>query len=373
VKFTAQREDLAHAVSWAARALPARPASPILAGMRVHAESELTVSAYDYDTSAQACLPFQAGEGGTAIVPGRLFADIVRSLPPKPVDLATDGARLTIRCGSATFTLMLLPEEQYPSPPDLPPLAGTVSGGWFATAASQAATAASKEDSLATLTAARLEIADGKLTLAATDRYRLAITDIPWTPAQPGVTAAVLVPAHVLLDAAKATAGAAQVAIHLATHATENSGLAGFQASGLQTTFRLISGDFPPYQSLIPTEFTGVAQIQAAAFTGAIKRVALVAQRDTAIRLCFGKDHVELEAGAGEEAQATETLEASFDGQPGFQISFKPNFLLDGLAGISADAVTMSFTQPNKAALLAGNTGDQPGYRYLLMPVRRNT
>jgi len=124
VKLQVERDHLAEAVAWTARALPARPTAPVLAGMRLHAGAELTLSTFDYEVSAQATVPVITDEEGAVLVSGRLLAEIVRSLPAKPVDLATDGTRATLECGSATFTLVLLPEEEYPTLPDMPPLTG---------------------------------------------------------------------------------------------------------------------------------------------------------------------------------------------------------------------------------------------------------
>ena len=139
MKLQVERDPLAEAVAWTARALPARPTAPVLAGMRLQADSELTLSTFDYEVSAQATIPVQADEPGTVLVSGRLLAEIVRSLPAKPVDLTTDGTRTTVKCGSATFTLMLLPAEEYPTLPDMPETTGTVGADIFASAISQVA------------------------------------------------------------------------------------------------------------------------------------------------------------------------------------------------------------------------------------------
>ncbi len=126
MKLQVECDHLAEAVAWTARALPARPTAPVLAGMRLHAGTELTLSTFDYEVSAQATVPVITDEEGAILVSGRLLAEIVKSLPARPVNLATDGTRATLKCGSATFTLVLLPEEEYPTLPEMPPLAGSV-------------------------------------------------------------------------------------------------------------------------------------------------------------------------------------------------------------------------------------------------------
>jgi DNA polymerase-3 subunit beta len=111
VKIQVERDVLAEAVAWTARALPARPAVPVLAGIRLQAAADLTLSSFDYDVSAQARVPVEAEEEGEALVSGRLLAEITRSLPARPVEITTDGARATLTCGSATFTLLTMPTE----------------------------------------------------------------------------------------------------------------------------------------------------------------------------------------------------------------------------------------------------------------------
>ena len=158
MKLQVERDHLADAVAWTARALPARPTAPVLAGMRLHGGTELTLSTFDYEVSAQATVPVITDEEGAVLVSGRLLAEIVRSLPAKPVDLSTDGTRATLKCGSATFTLVLLPEEEYPTLPEMPPLAGSVGSDALASAIGQVAIAAGRDDTLPALTGIRIEI-----------------------------------------------------------------------------------------------------------------------------------------------------------------------------------------------------------------------
>ena len=264
----------------------------------------------------------------------------MRSLPAKPVDLATDGTRATLKCGSATFTLVLLPEEEYPTLPDMPPLTGSVGSDALASAISQVAIAAGRDDTLPALTGIRIEISGDRLTLVATDRYRLAVRELRWNPAQPDLSTAVLVPARVLGDTARALTSGAEVSISLG-----GDSLIGFAGAGRQTTTRLLSGEYPKYQSLLPSEFSATAELPAAPFAEAVKRVALVAERNTPVRLAFSAGQLVLEAGASEDAQAVEVLEAAFDGED-LQIAFNPQYLLDGIGAIDSDMARTRSPRP---------------------------
>jgi DNA polymerase-3 subunit beta len=374
VKIQVERDVLAEAVAWTARALPARPAVPVLAGIRLQAAGDLTLSSFDYDVSAEATVPVAAEEEGDLLVSGRLLAEITRSLPARPVEISSDGARATLTCGSATFTLLTMPSEDYPSLPAMPPAAGSIGSDAFASAVSQSATAAGRDDTLPALTGVRIEIDGETLTLVSTDRYRLAVRELRWTPARPDLSAAVLVPARALAETARALTAGAEVSIALALPGEEGAGgegMIGFEGAGRRTTTRLLGGDFPRYQSLLPNQVNSVAELAAAPFAEAVKRVALVAERNTAVRLSFSPGQLMLEAGTGDEAQAVEVIEASFEGDD-IQIAFNPQYLLDGLTALDSDVARVAFTEAGKPALITGKPApdEQPDYRYLLMPIR---
>jgi len=392
VKIQVERDALADAVAWTARALPARPAVPVLAGMRLHAGAEeLTLSGFDYDISAQATIPVTTEEEGTLLVSGRLLAEITRSLPARPVEISADGTRATLTCGSATFTLLTMPAEDYPTLPEMPPAAGSIGSDAFASAVTQSATAAARDDTLPGLTGVRIEIEGDILTLVSTDRYRLAVRELRWNPSRPDLHACVLVPARALTDTARALTSGAEVLIALALPGEAGhvgDGMIGFEGGGRRTTTRLLGGEFPPYRSLLPGPATAIGELATAPFSEAVKRVALVAERNTALRLSFSPGQVVLEAGTGDEAQAVEVLDGSYEftgsadaDEPdnpdafraeGLEVAFNPQYLLDGLAAIDSDTARMTFTKPGKAVLMTGKPGPdgETDYRYLLMPIR---
>ena len=373
MKIVLERDVLAEAVAWTARALPARPTIPVLAGIRLQAGEDLVLSSFDYDVSAQATVPVTAEEAGTALVSGRLLAEISRSLPAKPVHIATDNGRAVLSCGSATFTLLTMPEEEYPALPEMPPAAGTIGSDAFATAVSQSATAAGRDDTLPALTGVRIEIEGDTITMVSTDRYRLAVRELRWSPTHPHLTAAMLVPAKALADTARSLTSSAQVSIALALPGTDGGGdgMIGFEGAGRRTTTRLLSGEFPRYQSLLPKTVNAAAELSVSLLSESVKRVALVAERNTPVRLAFSAGQLVLEAGTGDEAQAEEIIEAEFSGED-LSIAFNPQYLLDGLTAIDSDTVRISFTEPGKPALLTGKPGPDgnPEFRYLLMPIR---
>jgi DNA polymerase III subunit beta len=374
VKIQVERDVLAEAVAWTARALPARPTVPVLAGIRLHADADLTLSSFDYDVSAQARVPVTTEESGSVLVSGRLLAEISRSLPARPVQVSSDGGRAVLTCGSATFNLLTMPEDEYPALPEMPPAAGTVGSDAFANAVSQSATAAGRDDTLPALTGVRIEIEGDTLTLISTDRYRLAVRELRWSPARPDLSAAVLVPARALAETARSLTAGAEVSIALALPGDDGpggDGMIGFEGAGRRTTTRLLGGEFPRYQALLPSSLKATAELSTSVLAEAVKRVSLVAERNTAVHLAFTAGQLVLEAGSGDDAQAEEIIEASYEGDE-LSIAFNPQYLLDGLSALDSDTVRISFTEPGKPALITGKPGPdgQGDYRYLLMPIR---
>jgi DNA polymerase III subunit beta len=387
MKFTVDRDALAEAVAWVARALPGRPVIPVLGGLLVRANgSELTLSCFDYEVSARMRVPAEVAEPGTVLVPGRLLVEITRSLPGLPVVFADDPDGMSMTCGEAAFTLATLPAGEYPDLPDLPHLAGTVDGGLLATAIGQVAPAASRDDTLPMLTAVNIELARAQvptMTLAATDRYRLAWRDLAWTPA-PGTAAAdhvaVLVPARTLADAGRMMTAGEPVRIMLrASDGPDGAdAMIGFETGSRRLTTRLLAGEFIRFRSQFPDEFGCTADLPAEAFTEAVRRVSLVAERGTPVQLAFGPGRVTVGAATQGHARARETVPAEFAGdQP--VIAFRPDYLLDGVIAATAGAegaarVRLRFTNASKRAVItpapdedASPAGD---FRYLVVPQR---
>ncbi|RYP83773.1 DNA polymerase III subunit beta [Nocardioides guangzhouensis] len=378
MKFRVERDALADAVAWAARSLPVRPSVPVLAGLLIEAGHEgLVLSTFDYETSARATLTAEVADEGKALVSGRLLADICRSLPNKPVEMVIDGARVSLTCGSARFSLQTMPVEDYPTLPDMPTATGTVRSDVFSHAVAQAVTAAGRDDMLPVLTGVRIEIDGSTISLLATDRFRLSHRELGWDPRTPDETVAALVPAKVLADTAKSLTSGSEVTIALATGGT-GDGIIGFEGAApggvRRTTTRLLDGEFPKVRSLFPNEHQTTATVDRAALIESVKRVALVAERNTAVQLAFSDGVLTLDAGSGDEAQASESIEATIEGED-ITTGFNPQFLLDGLTAIEEPVVELAFTQASKPVVISGTSGDgvagdASGFRYLLMPRR---
>lgn len=373
MKFRVERDVLADAVAWTAKALPSRPSVPVLAGVMLRVTSgQLRVSGFDYEVSSQVTVDVHGDADGAALVSGRLLAEITKALPPKPVEIAAVGSHLELVCASARFTLPTMPVEDYPTLPDMPETAGTVDAVTFAGAISQVAIAAGRDETLPLMTGVRMEIEGETLALLATDRYRLALREISWRPDDVTSHLQALVPARTLADTAKtlgALGGDVTIAI---SRGGIGEGMIGFAGGTRRSTSRLLDGDYPKVRSLFPEHHVAQARVPVAALTEVIKRVSLVAERNTPVRLAFSEDGLIVEAGGSDDARASEAMDARYEGEP-MQVAFNPQYLLDGLGALDSPVAVLSFTDPKKPALIVPGDAEGEiisGYRYLMMPIR---
>jgi DNA polymerase-3 subunit beta len=372
MKFAVERDALVDAVNWVSKSISNRPITTALLGIVIDVTDEITLSGSDLETSAKAKFKADISQKGKVLVPGKLLAEISRSLPAKPITFNLEGSRVLVTAGSAKFTLPTLPLVEYPALPELPSASGSLNSDLFATAVNQVAIAAGKDDSLPTLTGVFVEINKNQITLAATDRYRLAVRELTWSAQDANIETTSLLRARTLADAAKSLIGTSQVTIALAP-ANTNEKLVGFISEGKTMTSRVLDGSFPPFRHLLPTESTADAIIEVAPLLDSVRRVALVTDKTVPLRLNFSNNSLQLEAGTGDEAQASEKLDINYKGED-INIAFNPTFLTDGLTAINTAFVHITFTGANKPAVLTGQTeaGSAPitNYKYLLMPMR---
>lgn len=332
MRFRVERAELGEAVAWVARALPSRPVLPMLAGVRIAATSDrLALSCFDYEVSAQTDIEAKVEDPGEALVPGRLLAEIARMLPDQPVLVDAGADVVELSCGNAEFELVRIDSDDYPELPGVPVSAGVVDGHEFASAVSQVLSAVSRDDTLPMLTGVCVEAEGNVLTLAATDRYRLAVASLRWEPDSQPVRS-VIVPARTLAEAARGMAcGPVTIALDA------DGGTISFASADRRLTVRLIGGEFVRYRSRFPAEFTSLADMPTRPLIEAVRRVALVTDRTCPIRLEFSAGEVVIEARSAGRARATETVPAEFAGNERV-ISFDSRYLLDGLAAAATGA-----------------------------------
>lgn len=377
MKFQVNRDVFSEAVSFAVKMLPQRTTLPILSGVLIEAtDAGLTLSSFDYEVSTRATISADVEEEGRILVSGRLLADIASRLPNAPVHFSTDGSKISVKCGSANFTLLSMPVEEYPTLPVVSEQTGVLPAESFSTAVAQVAVAASRDDVTPVITGVQLEVGENNLSLVATDRYRVAIREIEWeaSGAASGEPPTALVPARTLIEIGKTFNHSGTISVAITS--TDERELIAFSADNKTVTSLLIKGNFPPVRRLFPDTVDNYAVVNTADLMEAVRRVALVLEREAALRFTFTIDGLTLEAIGSEQAQASEAIDGHLNGA-NVVVSLKPQFLLDGLGAVHSEFVRISFTKtdnPNKPGpvLITSQTSkDQPGadnYRYLLQP-----
>ncbi len=399
-----EQHALTEAVAWAARVLPTRSPVPLLGGLLLEAEGDrLRVSGLDHEASARVETEAETIRPGRALVMGRRLLDVCRVLPEGPVTVAVDSpSRLTLGAGGARFGLSLLPLQDYPAPPGVPEVRGEVDAPSFAAAVAQVAAAAGRDETLPALTGLRLALTSETLTLAATDRYRYALRTIPWKPTGAGLPSAAApeteAPATETAETGVSAAEAVEAAAHAveavaaAAHAVEalvparrlaeltralatepgtltvalDDGTLALATSTRRATTRLLEGRLPRHDKLFALGDTpATAALDRAPLTEAVKRVAVVADRDSPIHLTFTGDTVHLQAGH-EDDVASQHVPAHLDGEAPLTVAFNPAYLLEALTTFEASTLHLHLQGPGQRALLTAG----PTHQHLLMSMR---
>ncbi|MFE2073380.1 DNA polymerase III subunit beta [Streptomyces misionensis] len=372
MEFRIARGELAEAVAGAARALPGRTPVPVLGGLLLTAQAgRLTVSGSDFETSARVETGAEVGAAGRVLVLGRRLLDICRVVPEGPVSCALEGTRFTVEAGGTRFGLSTLPYEEYPALPAAPAEYGVVDAEAFATAVGQVAVAAGRDDTLPVLTGVQLRLAGAELTLSASDRYRYAVRRLEWRPgAAAGKPVEVLLPARRLLETARGLARCGSVRVLLAP-GDGTAGVVGFAGGGARTLLRRLDGRLPGYGTLFELTGAAVAEVDTEALAEAVRRVAVVTEASSPVRLDFAADGGTLlvRAGYGDDV-AAQRLPAVLRGAKEATVAFNPAYLLDALNSFTCPGLRIELLGAGQRALLGG-TGEADGHRHLLMSVKQ--
>lgn len=379
MKFRCERDDLLEAVQFASRAISNRATLPVLSGLRIEAkeEGEVAIAATDLELTMESAFRAGVDEPGRAIVPGRLFGEMSRSLGAGQVSIASGESELEIGSGRGLFRVKSLSPEDYPALPieDRAEVAAhgvqvQVPADVLATALSQVVRSASTDESRQILTGVLCEISEGSLTLAATDSYRLAVRSIPVTATGAERERKVVLPARSLGELARALQGDAEVRAvvkdNMIVFFVRKNPEAGTGAEESVIGSRFIEGEFPDYKKLIPTTHANSLTVERDALLEVTKRVGLLAQNNMPVKLQLGNE-LEVSAHTPDVGEGQEIIDATYKGEP-MVIAFNPQFLHDGGSAIQGSKIVMTTADGLKPAVLREEGDDS--FTYLLMPVR---
>jgi DNA polymerase III subunit beta len=369
--LTAKPQVFAAAVGWAAKFVTAKPVVPVHGGILLDvADGTLTVVSQSETVSTRAVLPVDGDAAGRAVVSGRLLAQIMGTMPDKPVSIEGADEHVKLSAGTFRATLPTMAEDEYPDPPAVPAPIGTVAGQAFADMVQRVAVAASTDlSNRIAMAGVHLAFADGAVTALATDSHRAAVASAPFGVLVAGTEGAALALAATLDDVAEAFLGPDDITVGL-----DGSNLS-LTSPTRSITVRLLGEQFPTaaLSGLLATEHPEHALVTVASLNGPLKRAALVRAKDGPIRLDLSEGAVTVVAKADDIAQdSDETAEVEYSG-PECSLAFNPGFLTAALASAPGDVVDLAFAvagpgeRPQHAVLtVPGNDH----WRHLLMPIK---
>ena len=362
MKFRCERDVLADALATAGRAATSRTGTlPVLSGVRLEVQGdELSVTGTDLELAIRLTLTVGGERDGAVVVPARLVADIVRSLPAGAVDVSLGDEELSISSGRSQFSVRPLGLDDYPQQTEPSADAVTLASADVADALKQVVRAASTDDARAVLTGVLITADDDGVRMVATDSYRLAVRELP----DSNMLASgqkVLVPSRALNELQRILGGSEELTVRLGARD------AVFEAGGTRLTTRLIEGEYPNYRNLLPSQHPNVLTVEREALLEALRRVKIMARDATPVRLGLGGDTVQLTAITQDLGTASEEIDARYEGAE-MTVAFNPEYLTAGVDALDTDELTLSTMDPMKPAVIRGVGRDD--YLYLLMPVR---
>jgi DNA polymerase III subunit beta len=362
LKLSASRDVLAERLGLVARGVSSRTAVLVLGGIQLRAaDGRLQLAATDMELSLRASIDADIEGEGEVVVPGRLLLDIVRALPESDVHFEhrSDEAMLVVSSGSASYRVHTYAAEDFPRLPDVETLQlHPVDRDALLETIARVGRSASRDESRPVLTGILVRFEPDRLVMAATDSYRLAVKETPAPSELPELEA--IIPARALQELSRLAAGADE--IQLGLH--ENHVV--FGAEGAWLTTRRIDGQFPNYRQLLPEQFEHELQLPREELLDVVRRVSLMAQRNSPLRLRFADGELTVSAQTPDVGEARESLPAPYNADA-MEIGFNAEFLRDGLDSVDSQTVRLKLISPLRPAVLEGESSD---YTYLIMPIR---
>ena len=369
MKISAKTEDLVEALQTSSRIASARSAIQALAGVKIEAgDAGIELRATDQELSIQMPLAGEVQEAGSVVLPARLLLDVVRQLPGDSVAIALtsggSGQEVEVVSGTANFHLRTLRSEDFP---ELPAKEGgaevQMPSEEFVATINRVARAASRDETRPILTGVLVSVEGDRLRMVATDSYRLSLKETGLPSSLPEAFEA-NVPARALEELSRLAADATDP---ISVAVSDNQAVFGVGDTAFST--RLIDGQFPSFQQLLPDEFEHELRINTEEFLSTARRISLLAQKNAPLRLAFKEGELTISAQTPDVGEASETMPVPFAGEP-MEIGFNPEYLLAGLESAESEDVLLRLISPLRPGLLV--SGDDSGFLYLIMPIRLN-
>src|SRR5689334_7159189 len=367
VKLTCERDELVRRLAIVSRALSTRTTVQVLSGILLEAEGDrLTLAATDMELSLRSSLDAQVESDGRVVVPGRLLVEIARLLPGGDVTFAhrPEEGIVELSSGSASYRLHTLSAEDFPRLPEATAAQlHSIDADALVSTAAQVSRAASRDESRPVLTGVLVRFEGGKLVMAATDSYRMSVRETAVEGSAPDLEA--IVPARALSEVTRVAAGAGE--LELGVH--DNQLVFSLPEAGVLLTTRRIDGQFPNYQQLLPDTFEHELTLPREELLEVVRRVAVVSQRNSPLRLHFAEGELTISARTPDVGEAKESLPVPYSGEE-LEIGFNPEFLREGIDSVDGDEIVLRLISPLRPGLL--QPVENEDFRYLVMPIRLN-
>ena len=362
LRITVAKDELASKLAIVARGVSTRTTVLVLGGIQLRAEAgQLHLAATDMEVSLRATVEAQVADEGTVVVPGKLLLDIARTLPDSDVTIEhkPEEAVVVVTAGTANYRLHTYSSEDFPRLPEIEDggLHGIDREALVETVA-RVGRSASRDESRPVLTGILVRFEPGKIVMAATDSYRLAVKETPVEGTLPELEA--IIPARALQELARIAGTSDEIQLGL----QENHVV--FGAEGTWLTTRRIDGQFPNYRQLLPEQFEYELALPREELLEVVRRVSLMAQRNSPLRLRFADGDLTVSAVTQDVGEARESLPAPYTGDA-MEIGFNAEFLRDGLDSVDSETIKFKLISPLRPAVLEGEADD---YVYLIMPIR---
>ena len=367
MKLTTKRDELVAKLSVVSRAVSTRAATQSLAGILVSADGGgISLWATDLEVGLKTDLKADVEGEGSVLLPGRLFAELSRSLgdPTVQIELRESERDVEIRCGGSSFHLRTLPSEDFPRFPEEDGESIEIPAAALASTVELVAGAASRDDMRPVLTGVLVTASDSSMTMVATDSYRLAVKTTALESALSGDLEA-NIPARALRELGRIVGSDGVEAVTVALSRNQ----AVFRAGTTVLSTRLIEGQFPNFRQLLPESYEHDVRLPRSEFLDVTRRVSQLAQRNAPLRLSFAPGELTVAAETPDVGDAEETMPAAFEGES-LEIGFNPEFLKEGIESVEGEEVLLRLISPLRPGLLQPVEGED--FRYLVMPIRLN-
>jgi len=367
LKLTTQRDELVSKLSIISRAISNRAATQSLSGILATASAGgVTLAATDLEMGLRTGIQAEVGGEGSVLLPGRLFAEVSRSLGEEAVEIESREAErdVEIRSGGSSFHLRVLPAEDFPKFPEPQAEPLMIPAAALARSVELVAGAASRDDMRPVLTGVLVTAADSEMTMVATDSYRLAVKR---TELEGGIGGELQanIPARALRELGRILSAEAVEAVEVSLLSNQ----AVFKAGSITLNTRLIDGQFPNFRQLLPDSYEHDVRLPRSDFLEVTRRISQLAQRNAPLRLSFAPGELTVAAETPDVGDAEEAMPAVFEGEP-LEIGFNPEFLKEGIESVEGDEVVLRLISPLRPGLL--QPVDNDDFRYLVMPIRLN-